>query len=134
MRLSTARFPLVISVLLLLGYLSKASAQFADGKVAYSEMLAAKAVILDVREKNEVTQGMVKGAQWIALSELNSHPDQTVRKVKALANDSKIYVYCRSGSRSAKFIDQIKDYGLKALNLGGFESLQAQGLPSQARP
>jgi len=134
MRLSTARFPLVISVLLLLGYLSKASAQYADGKEAYREMLAAKAVILDVREKNEVTQGMIKGAQWIALSDLNSHPEKTIRKLKALAQESKIYVYCRSGSRSAKFISQIKDQGLKGFNLGGYDSLQEQGLLSQAKP
>jgi rhodanese-related sulfurtransferase len=130
---TTLRLPLSLAALFLLGYFSKAQAQFASGQRAYSEMQAGQAIILDVREKNEVSEGMVRGSHWVALSDLNSHPTETIQKIRSLANDAKIYIYCRSGSRSEKFIDSLRQHQLNGLNLGGYESLIKQGLPSQPK-
>ncbi len=103
----------------------------ANGNQAYEEMLSGKAVIVDVREKDEVSQGMIKGAEWIALSDLKGNPDATIKKVRKLGVNKKIYLYCRSGSRSGTFADELKKQGLQGINLGGYSDLISQGLPSQ---
>lgn len=86
-----------------------------------------RAVLLDVREKNEIDQGMIKGAQWVALS---SAETATLMKIKKEHASKKIYVYCRSGVRAEKFIQLLKKVGVKAENLGGYEELIEKGLPT----
>ena len=103
----------------------------ADGLKAYELMTAGKAVILDVREKDEIKDGMIKGATWIPLSDLSSKPDETIKALKTTLKDKELYVYCRSGNRSGKFINQIKDSGIKGINIGGYSDLIEKGLLAQ---
>ena len=103
----------------------------ADGLKAYELMSAGKAVIIDVREKDEVKDGMIKGAQWIPLSDLKEKPEATVKHLKSILKDKELYAYCRSGNRSGKFLDQLKHLGIKGKNLGGYNDLVSKGLPTQ---
>lgn len=106
----------------------------ADARKAYDDYINGKAVFIDVREKDEVDEGMIKGALWIPLSELKANPEATVSKVKELTKGKEIYVYCRSGNRSGKFINTLSEHGIKAINMGGFGDLVSEKLPTQPHP
>ncbi len=56
--------------------------------------------ILDVRTKEEYAAGHIKGSTLLAVQDI---PKQELgEKLKEIPKESKILVYCRSGSRSAK--------------------------------
>ncbi len=94
-----------------------------NSKEAYELMTQEKAIIIDVREENEITEGMIKGAKWFALSKINQ--DQNwLKEFKAITGDKKIYLYCRSGGRSGRVQSLLKEKGISAENLGGYMTLQ----------
>ncbi len=102
---------------------------FAGGDLASQDQItkdikANTAVLIDVREQDEIQSGMIKGANFIPLSLIKSHPDQAVVKIKALASDKKIYFYCRSGTRSGIAISSLKEHGINGVNAGGFSRLK----------
>ena len=103
---------------------------FAGPREAYQEMLEGKAVFLDVRENDEVMAGMIKGAKWIPLTEMETSPTETITKVKEVAAGKNIYLYCRSGRRSQIFLDHMNRAGVSGKNLGGYQDLVKEGLPS----
>jgi rhodanese-related sulfurtransferase len=126
--LNLAFYPLL--AILVFNFFFKGTAE-ANGSQAYEQLLAGKAVFLDIREKDEVASGMIKGAQWLPLSTLKGDPTTTMRKLKDLMKEKELYVYCRSGRRADSFLTEVKSHGIKGLNLGGYEDLVTQGLPSQ---
>ncbi len=87
-------------------------------------LFAQDTVLIDVREKDEIEQGMLKNATWIPLSQLNA---QKVSQIRQDYKDKKIEVYCRSGGRAGKFIEQLGFPKAQAKNLGGYEELKAKG-------
>ena len=74
-----------------------------------------KEFLLDVREEYEYQEGHVKGAVNLPLREILSQKD-------SLPKDKYIYVYCRSGHRSADAVNFLKSLGFeKVHNIeGGF--------------
>ena len=74
-----------------------------------------KEFLLDVREEYEYQEGYVKGAVNLPLREILSQKD-------SLPKDKDIYVYCRSGHRSADAVNFLKSLGFeKVHNIeGGF--------------
>ena len=74
-----------------------------------------KEFLLDVREEYEYQEGHVKGAVNLPLREILSQKD-------SLPKDKDIYVYCRSGHRSADAVNFLKSLGFeKVHNIeGGF--------------
>lgn len=74
-----------------------------------------KEFLLDVREEYEYQEGHIKGAVNLPLREILSQKD-------SLAKDKDIYVYCRSGHRSADAVNFLKSLGFeKVHNIeGGF--------------
>ena len=74
-----------------------------------------KEFLLDVREEYEYQEGHVKGAVNLPLREILSQKD-------TLPKDRDIYVYCRSGHRSADAVNFLKSLGFdKVHNIeGGF--------------
>jgi phage shock protein E len=84
-----------------------------------TELLADGAVILDVRTPGEFNSGHIKGAKNIDLGQLSRH-------VLTLKKDGKpVITYCRSGMRSANAASLLNVNGVKAVNGGSKESLQA---------
>ena len=74
-----------------------------------------KEFLLDVREEYEYQEGHIKGAVNLPLRKILSQKD-------SLPKDKDIYVYCRSGHRSADAVNFLKSLGFeKVHNIeGGF--------------
>jgi adenylyltransferase/sulfurtransferase len=67
-----------------------------------------KFVLLDVREQNEFDIARIPGSKLIPLSELGT-------RVNELDTADDIVVHCKSGMRSQKAINQLKQLGFKKL-------------------
>ena len=87
-------------------------------------LFAQDTILIDVREQDEVAQGMLKNAQWIPLSKID---EKKITELKAQYKDKKLEVYCRSGGRAGKFITLLGLSKEQATNLGGYEELKAKG-------
>lgn len=73
---------------------------------------AQKLEIVDVREAEELEQGMIKGATHIPLLSIPTH-------IKSF-NREKHYIFvCRSGVRSLHAAHTVSEYGIKGTNLIG---------------
>jgi rhodanese-related sulfurtransferase len=69
-------------------------------------------VVIDVREDEEVAQGMINGATHIPL--------QTIPEEKDKLEKDKHYVFvCRSGGRSMKAATYMHDQGFNVSNMTG---------------
>lgn len=69
--------------------------------------------IIDVREDDEVANGMIQGAKHIPLAELPERHSE-------IQDNGEIIVVCRSGGRSAKACEYLRSVGYKGLtNLTG---------------
>ncbi|GAC1493902.1 MAG: rhodanese-like domain-containing protein [Pseudarthrobacter sp.] len=82
------------------------------------------AQILDVRESDEVAEGMIPGAKHIALGELAA-------RLNDLDKSRPVIAVCRSGRRSAAAADQLTTAGFTAYTMpGGMLDWTAAGLPT----
>lgn len=84
-------------------------------EIAIEELAArldAGAVLLDVREPNEVAEARVPGVLAIPLGEVNA-------RVAEIPECDELYVICRSGARSAKACEVIASSGRPAVNVAG---------------
>jgi rhodanese-related sulfurtransferase len=102
----------------------------ADAKLTYQKMLEGKVLLIDVREESEIKEGMIKGAQWIALSQIENDRKVQMDKIKSLSQNKDVYLYCRSGVRANKVKTYLLDAGINSINLGGYSQLTEAGLPS----
>lgn len=69
-------------------------------------------VVIDVREDEEVAQGMIEGAKHIPL--------QTVPEAKEELDKNNHYVFvCRSGGRSMKAATYMQEQGFNVSNMTG---------------
>jgi rhodanese-related sulfurtransferase len=82
-----------------------------------------KAVIVDVREKDEIENGMLKDAIWFPLSKIEKYPNWEKDFVK-LTQEKKVFLYCRSGNRSGKVMNMLEKKGIESENIGGYEALK----------
>ena len=78
-------------------------------------LLKNKEFLLDVREEYEYQDGHIKGAINLPLREI-------LEKKDTLPKDKDIYVYCRSGHRSADAVNFLKSLGFEKIHNieGGF--------------
>ena len=79
-----------------------------------TEMLAAGAIILDVRTKQEFNTGHVKGAVNIPLDSLGGK----MKKIKQM--NKPVVACCASGMRSGAATAKLKQNGIDAINGGGW--------------
>lgn len=98
---------LLISTLALVGC-SQALSQ-ADGRditvdQALKDWQNKSAIILDVRTSAEYAAGHIPGAKLIPLDELP-------KRINEVLTDTKVYVICRSGSRSSQAVGLLRDKG-----------------------
>ena len=88
------------------------------------EIAEGKAVLVDVREKDEWDEGHVKDAKWIPLSTLKSGTGD----LSSVSKDKPIYTYCRSGKRSLIAATLLSDKGYHASSLKeGFDDMPKNG-------
>jgi rhodanese-related sulfurtransferase len=90
-------------------------------------------LILDVREKSEVENGMAQPAVWMPMSKIDANdPDWSTLVEK---NKEKTFaVYCAVGGRAGTVVKFLKKKNLKAVNLGGFDQWRDAGLPTRDGP
>lgn len=97
-----------------------------DAKTFKELVDAGKGIILDVRTPEEVSQGYISNA-----STINLYDDDFSAKINLIQKDKQIYVYCRSGGRSADAAELLKKNGFgKVYNLkGGISAWENSGFP-----
>ena len=117
---------IILSITLVLSFLVAACQQSANNgksvneKVSieqFEKLMAEKsnAIILDVRTPEEFAAGHVKGAV-----NLNIHDAAFKSGLAKLDKSKPVFVYCKSGSRSADATAQMKDMGFgEVYNFGG---------------
>ncbi|SHK33881.1 rhodanese-like domain-containing protein [Rhodothermus profundi] len=84
-----------------------------------------EAVILDVRTPEEFAQGHLKGARNVNVLAADFR-----ERIQALNLDpnAPVYLYCRSGRRSQRAAEILRDMGFRKLyNIGGFNDLARAG-------
>ena len=80
------------------------------------------AVLVDVREPDEVATVRVPGALVLPMSSLTEHLDELP--------EGPFYVMCLAGGRSAKVVTALEQQGYDAVNvLGGIIQWEQEGLP-----
>ncbi len=84
--------------------------------------------LIDVRTLEEFREGHLKNAQNICVTD-----DDFVKNIEKLDKDKPIYLYCRSGKRSARAANLLKDLGFKEIYDmdGGYLNWQKQGLDTE---
>lgn len=69
-------------------------------------------VLIDVREDDEVSFGMIPGAQHIPMGLIPQHTEE-------LPEDQEIIFICRSGARSQRVCQYLQQFGYKGINMSG---------------
>tara|TARA_A100000164_G_scaffold133728_1_gene118679 strand:+ start:90 stop:434 length:345 start_codon:yes stop_codon:yes gene_type:complete len=84
----------------------------------FSSLLSSNEVIvIDVRSLDEVKTGIIQDAIHIEWTEI----DKEITKID-ISKDQPIYLYCRSGNRSGKAADILKNIGfVNVINAGGIK-------------
>lgn len=107
---------IILSILLFLfciGCTKESAYKKIDGKEA-TRLIKKGAIILDVRSTIEYEQGHIKGAIQIPYYEVDT---------LTYSKNSKIIVYCRTGSRSKKAADLLLELGYQHIyDLGSIDN------------
>ena len=87
-----------------------------DQATAYAELQSDQSIqLVDVREPSEFNAGYIEGAQLIPLGTI-----ETDFEIAIPDKDAKIFVYCRSGNRSAQAAKKLVDLGYtNVFDIGG---------------
>ena len=78
----------------------------------FAERVDAGATVIDVREIDEYEDGHVPGATWIPLGDV---PD----RVGDVPSDREVLVICKSGGRSLRASEFLREHGVDAVNVRG---------------
>jgi phage shock protein E len=91
-------------------------------KEAFDLVKEGKGIFVDVREENEVKEGMIENAIWFPLSRFESQKNWKEEFLK-LTKGKKIFLYCRSGARSGRVKSILKEVNVESENIGGYMTL-----------
>lgn len=116
---------IVITLIMMIAFSALAAT---DPQKAWSMVKEGKAVLVDVREKDEIKSGMIDKAEWFPESKTRQDKNWTA-DFKKIAEGKKVFLYCRSGRRSGNMAKDLEKSGLEAESIGGFEELKSM-LPS----
>jgi rhodanese-related sulfurtransferase len=72
------------------------------------------AILIDVRTKGEFQSGHIKGSKNI-----NMQSPEFLAQVAKLPKDKQLFLYCRSGMRSARACSMLSKQGYQVYNLSG---------------
>ncbi|MEQ1747367.1 MAG: rhodanese-like domain-containing protein [Saprospiraceae bacterium] len=85
----------------------------------FKGLVAAGALIVDVRNPDEYASGHIKGSVNIPLGQIGQH-FSTLQNKKV-----PIIAVCRSGARSGAAVDMLRNKGIEAYNGGSWDGLKA---------
>jgi rhodanese-related sulfurtransferase len=89
---------------------------------------AGTAVLIDVREPDEWTDGVAEPALLCSFSDLRGERAQWKAVLEA-NRDKELIVYCASGARSGIVAGMLRKEGFNAVNAGGYGGWRSAGLP-----
>ncbi len=90
------------------------------------------AILIDIREPAEWTDGVVRGALLLPLSDLRGDREKWGPAL-AVNRDKELILYCRSGKRAGFAAEILTKEGFRVANAGGFSTWQQAGQPT-AKP
>ena len=95
---------------------SGSSYETLEQSIAYEELMTDSSIeLIDVREPSEFATGYIFGAQLIPLNTIESTIENMITN-----KDTKIFVYCRSGNRSAQAAQILANLGYtNVFDIGG---------------
>ncbi len=94
-------------------------------KKLLKEVEQGKAYLVDVRTPEEYNEKHLKNAQNI-----NIKSPEFAAQISKLDKIKPVYLYCRSGNRSAQATDSLIALGYKSsYNIGGLDSIASKGFP-----
>lgn len=95
---------------------------------AQAALKSGTAVLIDVRESAEWTDGVAKDAALMPLSDLRSNR-KIWRPFLEKNKDKLLLLYCHSGARSGMAARLLSGEGLNAVNTGGLGTWSQSGWP-----
>jgi rhodanese-related sulfurtransferase len=116
----------------LFGRLRDASSEASPARISpeeFKDRFGPGAAVIDVRTPAEFAGGRVSGA-----TNVNVMARDFGEQVEALGVDREqpVYLYCRSGGRSARAAKILRQRGYAgAVNVGGFGDLARAGVPTE---
>lgn len=106
---------------------------FAQGRASVAEAVerlrVGQAILIDVREPSEWTEGVARGALLLPLSDLQGSREKW-KAVLDANKDKELLLYCRSGRRSDVAATLLKGEGFKTTNIGGYADWVKAGQPT----
>ncbi len=76
--------------------------------------------LIDVRNRHEFLEQSITGALLFPLKTIEN--GESIEKLRAIASQTTLYVYCKSGKRSINAIKELTKFGIKGINiLGGID-------------
>ena len=118
---------MIIGALHALPQTAAASAEKAAVEAAAAKITKGEAILVDVREADEIKDGIASPAIWLATSEIDRKSSRFNDIMKALPKNKEILVYCASGVRAGRFVDQLTQKGYKATNFGAYADWRDAG-------
>ncbi len=95
-----------------------------------ARLASGEAILIDVREASEWSQGVASPALLLALSDLQG-ARKDWRSVLEANKDKELILYCRSGNRSGQATRLLAKEGFRTANGGSFAAWHAAGLPTR---
>jgi rhodanese-related sulfurtransferase len=111
---------------------SKGKSRDVDAKEADGLVRNRLAVLVDVREADEVkASGIAQGALWFPTSKVKENGADWAKFKETLPKDKMVVLYCAAGGRAGSIAKDLAAQGYQTGNMGGFSDWQKAGLPSQ---
>ena len=87
----------------------------------YSEL-----ILIDVRTQLEAKIESIEKSILIPLKNIENGQD--IQKIRRLSSNKRLYIHCKSGSRSTKAIEILQKHGINAINvIGGIDEWKKEG-------
>jgi rhodanese-related sulfurtransferase len=98
---------------------------------AYGMLRNDFAVLVDVREADELKDGMAAPAKWVPTSKIEKNDPEWQQFVAQLPKDKQIIFYCAVGVRAGKAAAKLAEQGFRTGNIGGYTDWLKAGLPTK---
>jgi rhodanese-related sulfurtransferase len=131
MKLFKLAVPLLAIAAILAGCFgsSKKEVRSIDPQEVMGQLKNGFAVLVDVREEDEIKGGMAAQAEWMPMSKIRASDPAWEQFVAKLPKDKEIVFYCGAGGRAGDAAQRLAEKGYRTANMGGFKDWKAAGLP-----
>ena len=94
-----------------------------DPRDAYALVEKNEAILIDIREMKELSDGMIEKAAWFPMSEMKAG-SVMLKDFRSIIQKKKVFVYCQGGKRAAACQEILKKEGIDAESIGGYNYLR----------